>query len=330
MTQSEEIVTLKGESLQELQSIYLYNRSIQMSCRSLIANRKQLEVRLSAVNANQQETFQMVFVLKGKLQICHAENRSIVSELLSHQHNLFRLPFKSSALLMNQNDEIISINLQQAFLEKFIPNHQAYKQIFENNDLEAPSVLALEALHITPEMNDVLMKLRQLSASGFTDQLHLESKVIELFALQVAQFEQFHKAEPSTKLKKSEVERMQEARGILINQSGEPLSLRSLAHLVGTNEFNLKRDFKALFGKTVFTYLNHHKMEMAKSMITEQDITIAEISKKIGYKHATHFTSAFKKYFGYLPNKLKSGKLSMLIFLEDFISISQEIVLGIV
>ncbi|MCX2474019.1 AraC family transcriptional regulator [Pedobacter sp. MC2016-05] len=118
---------------------------------------------------------------------------------------------------------------------------------------------------------------------------------------------------------------MHEVREILIQQSGDQLSLRALAHLVGTNEFNLKRDFKALFGKTVFAYLNQHKMEKAKNMLIEEDTTVSEISKRMGYKHATHFTSAFKKYFGYLPNKIKTGKLSLLIFFEDFIALLENL-----
>jgi len=59
-------------------------------------------------------------------------------------------------------------------------------------------------------------------------------------------------------------------------------------------------------------------MEYAKSLLVENDLSIAEIADKTGYKHATHFTTAFKKYFGFLPNKIKSGKLSLLLFLEDF------------
>jgi len=52
---------------------------------------------------------------------------------------------------------------------------------------------------------------------------------------------------------------------------------------------------------------------------------VAETSKKMGYKHATHFTNAFKKYFGFLPNKIKTGKFSMLLFCEDFTAILENL-----
>ncbi|MNT78841.1 Helix-turn-helix domain protein [compost metagenome] len=71
-------------------------------------------------------------------------------------------------------------------------------------------------------------------------------------------------------------------------------------------------------------------MEKARSILLAKDITVAEIAKKVGYKHATHFTSAFKKYFGYLPNKIKAGKLSLLIFVEDIIVLFDNLFCSIV
>jgi AraC-like DNA-binding protein len=51
-------------------------------------------------------------------------------------------------------------------------------------------------------------------------------------------------------------------------------------------------------------------------MLINKALTVSEISQKLGYKHATHFTSAFKKHFGYLPTKLRNPKLIGLILLQ--------------
>lgn len=55
---------------------------------------------------------------------------------------------------------------------------------------------------------------------------------------------------------------------------------------------NFKQQFKAAYSVPYMSYLNQYKMEQAKVML-------------MGYKPVTHFTSAFKKYFGYLPDKIK-------------------------
>lgn len=325
MTQSEEIITHKGESKRALENVFLYNKNIEASYRKNINARNQLEIRLSHADGDQLETFQMIFVIKGNLRLSNSSADTSLAEIDTHQHNLCRLPFKSTRLWVNSDDDMICINLSRAFLDRFLPTeHPLYQWLSATDQSEEPLVLSTTNMQITPEIAAVLQSLISSSKSGFANELLLESKAIELFAMQITQLEQMESAEPIS-LKKLEVERMHEVREILINQTGDQLSLRTLAHLVGTNEFNLKRDFKAVFGKTVYAYLNEHKMEQAKAMLVEQGITVSEIAKKMGYKHATHFTTAFKKYFGFLPNKIRMGKFSMLILLEDFPAILENL-----
>ena len=46
-------------------------------------------------------------------------------------------------------------------------------------------------------------------------------------------------------------------------------------------------------------------MEHAKKLILTGDYRISDVARLTGYKHSTHFTTAFKKYFGFIPNSLK-------------------------
>lgn len=325
MTQSEEIVTQEGESRQAVENVFLYNQNMEVSYSTSINDRNKIEIRLNHPDELEKETYQMIFVLKGNIKVTKSGSNHEFVEIASQQHNLFRLPFKSTRILVDSSDDMLFINLSKSFLKRFLPHdHPAFKLLL-NEDLDSQLVLSTINMPITPEISAILQKLGNSDHSSFSDQLLLESKAIELFALQISQFEQLQNSEAPAKLKKIEMERMHEVREILIQQTGDQLSLRALAHLVGTNEFNLKRDFKALFGKTVFAYLNQHKMEKARNMLIEEDTTVSEISKRMGYKHATHFTSAFKKYFGYLPNKIKTGKLSLLIFFEDFIALLENL-----
>jgi AraC-like DNA-binding protein len=101
------------------------------------------------------------------------------------------------------------------------------------------------------------------------------------------------------------VEQMNKVKHILSTRYSEPLTLKEIAHEVGTNEFSLKKNFKLLFGKTVFQYWTAIKMGMAHRWILDSQLNISEVAEKLGYMHATHFSAAFKKHFGYLPHTLK-------------------------
>ncbi|MGM9475295.1 helix-turn-helix transcriptional regulator [Pedobacter sp. GSP4] len=322
MTHSGEETTIKGEYENAHKSVFLFNKAMVVSHSFNVEDQRQLEIRMAYPDDSQMEFYQMIFVLSGQVRVTAGHNNSTFAQIAAQQHNICRATNPSARLLMSSvKDEVICINLSAYFLNKYLPvNHPAHNQLTANKHKEAAAVtLSPYNMPITPEVSSILQRLGTLGQGGLFDQLLLESKVIELLALQISQFEQVSKNTALTKLKEGVLAKMLDAREILIHHSGDQLSLKSLALKVGTNEFNLKRDFKTVFGNTVYGYLNQHKMELAKSMLVQKEYTIAEISEKVGYKHATHFSSAFKKFFGYLPNKIRSGKFSLLLFADEFL-----------
>jgi len=63
-----------------------------------------------------------------------------------------------------------------------------------------------------------------------------------------------------------------------------------------------------------FGYLHEFRMEKSKEELGVDGTKISDVAQRMGYKHATHFTAAFKKYYGYLPNKMRLGILHLLHF----------------
>jgi len=318
MTESGEQLTVKGEFNTTPESVFAFNSSMEVSYKMRVGNRNRVEIGMRPP-ASETDIFRMIFVLKGQISFGENNDNKYPQVISTQQHNLCRIPRSSKFMLMDSiKDEVICINLSNAFMRKYIPeSHPAHQSLFTDNAEATLLMPASTNLPITPEMSTILQRLGNSLQDGFFDQLLLESKVIELLAFQIAQFEVMRAALPANQLNNATFQKMNKAREILISNCEEQLSLRTLAHLVGTNEFNLKRDFKAAFGYTVYGYLNHHKMEQAKAMLLENSESISEISRKMGYRYPTHFTSAFKKYFGYLPNKLKNARFSLLFFVED-------------
>lgn len=103
----------------------------------------------------------------------------------------------------------------------------------------------------------------------------------------------------------SQIKSIEKAKKIIEADLSKNHTIQQLAKLSGTNEQYLKKNFKAFYGKTVQKHATDIKMAYAKELIKTQDLKMAEIASKVGYKHATHFTAAFKKYFGFVPQKLK-------------------------
>jgi len=325
MTEKGKESTLKGTLNTGLNDVTLFSSATAVENKTDKYRPEGREINISYPDAIRPILFQMIFVLKGKVNFLQEDEDTGCTPIETHQHNLRRAGTNDNRMFLSDiQDEVLCINLSLSFVNRYLPNnHPAYRLLTANQAVAKQVMLFPFNMPVTPQINTILQFLASSTQQSFCDQLLLESKTIELLARQIEQFEQLETHTDTYKLENEERERMCRARDIVINHTGEQLSLRSLAHMVGTNEFTLKRNFKAVFGNTVYGYLKQHKMEEARSILTEKDVTVAEIAQKMGYKHATHFTSAFKKYFGYLPNKIRSGKLCLLMVIQQ-ISIDLE------
>jgi AraC family transcriptional regulator, transcriptional activator of the genes for pyochelin and ferripyochelin receptors len=155
---------------------------------------------------------------------------------------------------------------------------------------------------ITPEMQIILYQVLQCPYQGAIKQMYLEGKVLELAALQFAQFvEEDTFCQHSARLKLDEIERLHHAREILINQFAHPPSILSLARQVGLNDFKLKQGFRQIFGTTVFGYLRDYRLEQGRLLLTEGQLSVQQVARAIGYTHSGYFAKAFKQKFGVSP-----------------------------
>ncbi|MEJ5055379.1 helix-turn-helix transcriptional regulator [Sphingobacterium sp. MYb382] len=104
---------------------------------------------------------------------------------------------------------------------------------------------------------------------------------------------------------KSHYDKIVLAKQIIEDDLSQSHSIPELAKQVGTNVQYLKKYFKQYFGKTVMNYITDKKMEYAKELIMTGQHRISDVAHMTGYKHSTHFTTAFKKHYGFIPNSLK-------------------------
>ena len=82
----------------------------------------------------------------------------------------------------------------------------------------------------------------------------------------------------------------------------EKICLDTLCFIFGTNKTSLCRDFKKAYGKTVFECVQDMRIKAAKKMIRNQDISITEISERIGFDSVHYFSRLFKKSTGVSPS----------------------------
>ena len=231
------------------------------------------------------------------------------------EYNIILLPKGETTMITPKEDcDLVHIYLSEAFFYRYVPQH--YSTPLHN--LKGMGKLFHKNLYLSPKLKNILNEINFCDFGDHLKNLYTKAKIIELLSLQLVQHEE-EKLIPAT-LKPLEVEKMIMVKEIIENNLTDSHTIASLARSAGTNEQYLKKHFKLLFGSTVFGHMISCKMEKAKEMLLTGQYRITEIAEMVGYKHATHFTNAFKKFFGCLPQSFKTK-----IFFGGYFSFSLEL-----
>jgi AraC-like DNA-binding protein/mannose-6-phosphate isomerase-like protein (cupin superfamily) len=86
------------------------------------------------------------------------------------------------------------------------------------------------------------------------------------------------------------------------------LTLDTLSEIVYISKYHLAHIFKSEIGVPPITYLITKRMDKAKSLLSETNLTISAISKIIGYENPNYFSQLFKKIVGESPFNYRNNK----------------------
>lgn len=87
----------------------------------------------------------------------------------------------------------------------------------------------------------------------------------------------------------------------------EPWTVERMANFVGLSQSRFFYVYKTLFGATPTNDLIQAKINAAKNALLSGDISVSELSEKLGYQNLTHFLRQFKKETGFSPSEYRKN-----------------------
>ena len=154
--------------------------------------------------------------------------------------------------------------------------------------------------------------------------MYLEAKIKELLILQLDTL--IKKPQNKVHIDEEDFKKLLKAKLILETNFTNAPTLVELSRIISLNEFKLKKGFKACFATTVKSYITKLRMEYAKDLFKNKASNVGEVAYKCGYKDVSHFSAAFKLFYGFTPISFRklnpSAKFCLLYcdFLEIFSS----------
>lgn len=179
--------------------------------------------------------------------------------------------------------------------------------------------------HYLPlEVTSIIQSLKSLAEARLLTPLYLESKILEALAILTREIQscsqnvftnQTHYGRVKIgknrwiTLTAADIHAIQKAYDILTASPCNPPTIKSLSKLVFLNEQKLKAGFLAKYHMSIGEYTTSLKMSIAETLLSTTELSIDEISQRLGYHYSGNFIKMFKKIHGKTPlafRKIKS------------------------
>ncbi|WP_186429602.1 response regulator [Clostridium sp. BSD9I1] len=105
--------------------------------------------------------------------------------------------------------------------------------------------------------------------------------------------------------KQSDTKPIRTAKKYIQENYMSPICLEEIASIVGFNASYFSSLFKKESGVNFLEYLSEVRMNKAKELLRESNLSIAVICQEVGYNDLKHFTKTFKKNTGLKPNEYR-------------------------
>jgi len=199
-----------------------------------------------------------------------------------------------------EKNRAVLIFIADFFLKRYLsysenePIDFIYNQLQYEVSLKQISKSPIDALSLY-----ILDNLLNISSKGYMKSIQAEQKILEFIIHQLSLLN-IH----ISKLDKDSYILVKKAKDILTKRYTTPPSIKELAHLCATNETKLKKIFKEAYKSTIHQYIQKLRLEEANLLLKEENLTIGEVSKRVGYRHQGYFSRLFFQYYGVYPTSL--------------------------
>ncbi len=162
----------------------------------------------------------------------------------------------------------------------------------------------MRGMHQSTDLMRTAKKLLTAEHQTIFGKLHFESLALELLA-QLLTLEK-RQGVSSIAMRRGNNAIVDTAVDILREEWMAPPTISSLAKRVGTNECYLKKGFREQTGMSIGEYIRHLRMGKAQELLETGRHTVTEVAFAVGYTNPSHFSAAFKKFYGETPSRYLS------------------------
>lgn len=141
--------------------------------------------------------------------------------------------------------------------------------------------------------------------------LYLESRSLELVSETISTLHAHHNGFSGVSVAHQGLplrayQRMCEFHAFLSSGQADAMSMDDLAKQVGMNANSLQRQFRAVYGFTIFDHMRESRLQRARQALEGEGVTVGQAAMIAGYTSAANFATAYRRRFGLSPKWVRA------------------------
>jgi len=199
----------------------------------------------------------------------------------------------------------IHFSFTSDYFSEILPGNECWADFLRERVENREKIIGDHFAPMAIAQERALQNIFNCPLSGKLGLLMMETSIVQIILLQM---HLLFNTENCTMAKAGARRELEIAQGLKEHLSKSFLddhSLASLGREFGTNTNKLMVLFKKFFGKSIFDYISELRMDYARQLLRDEDLLVVEVARTVGYKNPNHFSTAFKRRFGYNPTEVR-------------------------
>jgi AraC-like DNA-binding protein len=221
----------------------------------------------------------------------YSRGYSVAINTSNFGHKFF-IPEKTSV-------NVFSVTIPRVWLKKYL---NPTTDTFISQLLASPEPLFIYEI-MNFSIQAAFEEILKNELNTFAEKMAFHEILSRMIRLLLVQLSHSRKSPTKHKFKQPDIEALAKTERLLLANFQEAPSIKYLASEAAMSETKYKTAFKQLYGRSVYDYYLHYRMEIAREWLVENRMSVTEVAQKLGYKNISYFSRIFKKHFGQYPSK---------------------------
>ena len=107
-------------------------------------------------------------------------------------------------------------------------------------------------------------------------------------------------------LNNQDIQMIYKVREQMLKHLAKPPAIDQLAVSANMSPTKLKRLFKQVFGDSIFSYYQGHRMKEAVRLLKQENLSVSATGYQLGFTNLSHFSRVFEQHTGMKPKKFSA------------------------